>query len=102
MIVGVHGFALGAARFVDDALEEAADRGIGQRSGIGALGVLQDFALAVGLIKRKILRLLEFADFECATGSLVEKLDELAVDVIDAASPITEQAHSATSRRDRP
>src|SRR3984957_18599122 len=102
MIAGVHGCAFGRARFVDDALEEAADRGIGQRSGIGALGVLQDFALAVGLIKRKILRLLELADFERAAGALVEKLDEFAVDVIDALPPITEQAHSATSRRDRP
>ncbi len=91
MIAGVHGFALGRARFVDDALEEAADRGVGQRAGIGALGVFQDFALAVGLIKRKILRLLELADFQRATGALIEKLDEFAVDFIDAAPPITER-----------
>src|SRR4029077_11768663 len=34
-------------------------------------------------------------------GALVEKLDEFAVDIIDALPPITEHGHSATSRRDR-
>jgi len=62
----MHGFALDTARFVDDALEEAANGSVGERTGIDALGIFQDFALALWLIERKIFRLLEFADFEGA------------------------------------
>ena len=51
----MHGFAFGAARFVDDALEKATHGGVGERAGIDALGVLQDFALALRLIQRKIM-----------------------------------------------
>src|ERR1700687_4118240 len=97
----MHGFALGAAGFVDDAFEEAANGGVGERAGIDALGVFEDFALALGLIERKILGLLEFADFESAAGTPVEQLDEFAVDLIDLAAPIRE-CHGATSRRERP
>src|SRR6266481_8522739 len=97
----MHGFALGAAGFVDDALEEAANGGVGERAGIDALGVFQNFALALGLIERKIFGLLEFADFEGAAGTLVEQLDKFAIDFIDLATPVGE-AHGATSRRERP
>ena len=97
MIAGVHGFAFSRARFVDDALEEAADGGVGERAGIDALGILQDFTLAVGLIKRKILRLLELADLERAAGALVEKLDEFAIDFIDLAAPVGESHESSQS-----
>src|SRR5260370_1112444 len=97
----MHGLALGAARFVDDALGEAANGSVGERAGIDALGVFQDFALAVGLIERKILGLLDSADFEGAAGTLVEQLDELAVDVINLAAAVGER-HGATSRRERP
>src|SRR6202030_4662167 len=97
----MHGFALGAARFVDDALEEAANGGVGERAGIDVLRVFEDFALALRLIERKILGLLEFADFESAAGTLVEQLDEFAVDFIDLATPVGE-GHGATSRRERP
>src|SRR6266852_9098298 len=97
----MHGFALGAAGFVDDALEEAANGGVGERAGIDALGVFKDFALAVGLIERKMFGLLDFADFEGAAGPLVEQLHEFAVDFIDLAAPVGE-SHGATSRRDRP
>src|SRR5258708_19752419 len=84
----MHGFALGAAGFVDDALEEAANGGVGERAGIDALGVFEDFTLALGLIERKIFGLLDFADFESAAGTLVEQLDEFAVDFIDLAAPV--------------
>src|SRR5216683_3563348 len=97
----MHGLALGAARFVDDALEEAANGGVSERAGIDALGVFQNFALALGLIERKIFGLLDFADFEGAAGTLIEQLDEFAVDFIDLAAPIGE-SHGATSRRERP
>src|ERR1700689_2452893 len=67
----VHGFAFGAARFVDDAREEAANRGVGKRAGIFALRVPNDFALAIGLIERKISLLLDFSDLERAMRTLV-------------------------------
>src|SRR5712671_1877269 len=97
----MHGLAFGAAGFVDDALEEAANGGVGERAGVDALGVLEDFALALGLIERKIFGLLELADFEGAAGTLVEQLDEFAIDFIDLAAPVGE-GHGATSRRERP
>jgi hypothetical protein len=94
-ITEIHGLALGAAGFVDDALEETANRGVGERARIDALGVFEDFALALGLIERKILGLLEFADFEGAAGALVEELDEFAIDFIDLATPVRE-SHGMT------
>src|SRR5260370_8582011 len=97
----MHGLALGAARFVDDAFEEAANGSVGERAGIDALGVFQDFALALGLIERKILGLLDFADFQGAAGTLVEQLDEFAVDFIDLAPPAG-QRPGATPPRAKP
>src|SRR5579864_373461 len=97
----MHGLALGAAGFVDDALEEAANGGVGKRARINALGIFQDFALALRLIERQVFGLLEFANLESAAGTLVEQLDEFAVDFIDLATPVRE-AHGATSRRERP
>src|SRR3984893_9762885 len=97
----MHGFAFGGARFVDDALEQTADRSVRQRSGVRTLGIFQDFALTVGLIERKIFRLLGLADFQRPARALIEKLYEFAVDFIDAAPPITER-HVATSRRESP
>src|SRR6266850_1049780 len=93
----MHGLAFGAASFVDDALEEAANGGVGERAGVDALGVFQDFALALGLIERKIFGLLEFTDFEGAAGTLVEQLDEFAIDFIDLATPVGESHGSPQS-----
>src|SRR5258707_13101243 len=86
----MHGLTLGAARFVDDALEEAANGGVGERAGIDALGVFEDFTLALGLVERKVFGLLDFADFESAAGTLVEQLDEVGVDFTDLAAPVGE------------
>src|SRR5882757_1224580 len=91
----MHGLALGAAGFVDDALEEAANGGVGEWAGVDALGVLEDFTLALRLIEREIFRLLEFTDFESATGTLVEQLDEFAIDFIDLATPVGESHGSS-------
>src|SRR6267143_6035620 len=93
----MHGLAFGAAGFVDDPLEEAANGGVGERAGVDALGIFQDFALALGLIERKIFGLLEFADFEGAAGTLVEQLDEFAIDFIDLATPVGESHGSSQS-----
>src|ERR1700681_2337811 len=97
----MHGLALGAAGLVDDALEQAANGGVGERAGVDTLGVFEDFALALRLIEWEIFGLLEFADFEGAAGTLVEQLDEVAVDFIDLATPVGE-GHGAPSRRERP
>jgi len=64
--VGMHSVAFGGASFVNDAFEQAADGGVGERAGIGAFGVGEDFVFAVRLIERDVGRLLEFADFERA------------------------------------
>src|SRR6266481_2508582 len=94
----MHGLALGAAGFVDDALEETTNGGVGERAGVDALGVFQDFALSLGLIEREIFGLFEFADFESAAGTLVEQLDEFAIDFIDLATPVGESHESSQSR----
>src|SRR6267154_5352803 len=93
----MHGLAFGAAGFVDDALEETANGGVGERAGVDALGVFQHFALSLGLIERKVFGLLEFADFEGAAGTLVEQLDEFAIDFIDLATPVGEIHNSSRS-----
>src|SRR6267142_5079080 len=93
----MHGLAFGAASFVDAALEEAANGGVCERAGVDALGVFQDFAFALGLIERKIFGLLEFGDFESAAGTLVEQLDEFAIDFIDLATPVGESHESSQS-----
>src|SRR5216683_5191007 len=100
-VAGVHGVALGGARFVNDALEEAADRRVRQRARIIAFGILKHLVLAVRLVQRNFRRLLEPADFKSTLRALVQKLNELLVDFVDAASPVT-QVHGATSRRERP
>src|SRR6266403_3774328 len=93
----MHGLALGAASFVDDALEETTNGGVGERAGVDALGVFQHFALALGLIERKLFGLLELADFQGAAGTLIEQLDEFAIDFIDLATPVGESHGSSQS-----
>jgi hypothetical protein len=92
----VHGVALGGAGLVNDALEEAADRGVRQRARIGAFGVRKDFVFAVGLVERDVGRLFQFADFEGAVRALVQEFDELFVDFIDAAAPVA-KVHGVAS-----
>ena len=52
--VVMHRGAFGGARFVDDAFEQAANRGVGQRPGIVVLRVFEYFLLAIRLIERQI------------------------------------------------
>src|SRR5260370_21874937 len=83
----MHGVTLGGARFVNDALEKAADSGVGERALIGGLGILQHFLFAFRLIKREVGRLFEPANFEGTMRALVQELDGLLVDFVDAAAP---------------
>src|SRR5205807_134277 len=98
--IRVHGVAFGGARFVDDALEQAADRCVGQGPAIVVLGVGQHFVFALGLIQRNVGRLLEPADFQRAARTLVEQLDQFLVYLVDAAAPIGE-VHGFASQKDR-
>src|SRR5437762_3289490 len=106
----MHGVAFGRARLVNDALKQTANSGVGQRPGIVAFRVGQHFDFTLRLIQRDVCLLLELADFERAARALVEKLNELLVDFVDAAAPIGE-IHGATfpkklpgpsARRERP
>src|SRR6266852_6093689 len=100
-VAGMHGVAFGGAGFVNDALEQTPDRGVGQWPCIVALSVCEHFVFPVRLVQRYLCLLLELADFEGAVRALVQELDELLVDFIDAAAPVAE-VHGATSRRERP
>src|SRR5580765_2755645 len=99
-VTGMHGEAFGGAGFVNDALEQAANGGIGERSFVIVLGIFDDFLLAIGLIERKIGLLLQSADFQRALRAFVQKLDQLAVDVVDLAAPVSE-AHGRPRRGGR-
>src|SRR5439155_18345725 len=100
-VAGMHGVAFGGAGFVNNALKQAADRGVGQRTRIIALGIFQHFVFAFGLVQRNFGFLLELPDFERALRAFVQELHQLLVDFVDAAPPIT-QLHGATSRRESP
>ncbi len=84
MVARMHGIAFGGARFVNDPFKQAPDGGVGQRAGIVVLGVFEHFVFALGLVERNVLRVLEL-------------LDELLVDFIDAAAPVGE-VHDDASR----
>src|SRR5215469_499211 len=99
--VRVHGVTFSSAGFVNDALEEAANGGVGERPLVVAFGILEDLFFAVGLIKRKALFLFQFADFQRTLGTLVEKLDQLTVEFVDAAAEIGKTGHAATARTER-
>src|SRR6266576_3422425 len=74
-VAGMHGVAFRGTRFVNDALEEAANGGVGQRTGIVALGIGEHFAFTVGLVQRNPRLLLELADFQSAVRALIQELD---------------------------
>src|SRR5258708_37925059 len=96
----MHSDALGGTGFVNDAFEQAANRGIRQRTLIIVLGILDDFLFAIRLIQRQIGLLLEFANFQRTLGAFVEQLDQLVVDFIDAAAEVGE-GHGRGSGRHR-
>src|SRR5215831_1144438 len=99
--VGMHGVAFGGACLVDDALKQAADGSVCERSLIVAFGIFEDLLFAVRLVQRKMVLLFQFADFQRAGGTLIEKLDELTVEFVDAAAEIGETAHAFDSRTNR-
>src|SRR5438105_10811984 len=99
--IRVHRTAFRRTCLVNDALEQAANRRVRQWPVIVVLRILQNFLFAIRLVQGQIRLLLQLSDFQCALGPFVQEVHQLAVDLIDAASPIAE-AHVATSRRERP
>ena len=79
---------LGRAGFIDDALEKASNRGVRQWPLVIVFGILQDFLFAIRLVQGQIRLLLQLSDFQRALGPFVQESHQLAVDLIDAASPI--------------
>src|SRR5882724_3459438 len=96
--VFVHGDTLRGTRFVDDALEQTANRCIRERPAVIVLRIFKNFPFTVRLIERQIRLLLQLPDFQRALRALVQQLNQLAVDFIDAAAPIG-KVHVATSPR---
>lgn len=93
-----HCVALDAARLVDDALEEPPYRRIRQRPAIALLRIRQNFLLALGLIERLVRLVLQLAQLDGALRALVEQLDKLSIDFIDAVSPIGNRIHAKLPR----
>src|SRR2546427_8331451 len=94
----MHGRPFDRARFVNDPLEQPPDCCLGARPAVRALHAFEHFAFALRLIERLMFRLLYVPDFDGAARPLVQQLDELLVDLIDAAAPLID-GHGATSRR---
>lgn len=86
----MHGDAFGGARFVDDALEETANRSVGQRTLVVAGGVGENFIFARGLVDGHAQFLLELADLERTLRAFIEQFDELSVDFVHAATPVAD------------
>src|SRR5713101_8230833 len=97
----MHRAALDRARFVNDSLEQPPHRLMRERAGIGGFSAFQHFPFAIGLIEREVFLLLVAADFHGAARPFVQQLDELAVDLINAAAPVVD-FHGAASLRLRP
>src|SRR5215813_10820585 len=93
--------AFGGAGLVNDALEQPANRAVAERPLIVVFGILQNFLFAIRLIEWKMLFLFELADFQRATGTLVEELDQLAVEFVDLVAEIGESVHTLASRMNR-
>jgi len=70
----------------------------GSEAVIGAFSGFQDFALALGLVKRERRDLLQPADLDRAARALVEQLDQFAINFVNLAAPVF-NIHGRASRR---
>ena len=76
-------FALDAARFVDDAFEEAADGGVLQWTGRRSLDVMQDVFFALGRVDREGQVSFNLADLDGVFRALIEELDQHLIHAVD-------------------
>src|SRR2546430_873125 len=68
----VHHGAFHGSRFIENALEEAPDCGRAEWSVICPLHRREHFAFAIGLIKRRSIRLFQAANFDNAARSFIQ------------------------------
>ena len=88
--VRFHADALDAAHLVDDALEDAAQRGVGERPLVGAVHVGEDQLLAFRLVDRQPGFALHPTDVFHHTGPLVEQLNDAAIDFVDVLAQLVQ------------
>ena len=79
---------LQASSFAHDAFEYPADRFVAERSVVRFEHLTQNFLFAEEVDDRAADLAFQFANFHCATGALVEQLDEIAVYMIDLFTPV--------------
>src|SRR6266853_2557927 len=96
--VVLHHRAFHRTRFIQDALEQAPNRRIGKRPGIGAHRCVENVFLTVRLIQRLTRGMLDAPNFDHAVRALVQELHESPVNFIDFAAPVFD-AHPRGSRR---
>src|SRR5579862_7713974 len=82
------------AGFVNNAFKQAPDRGVTERPGIRLHNVVQNFRLALRLPRRDFQRLLDVSDFHRASRPLIQQLDQLLVNRVDALAPLGNIAHA--------
>src|ERR1700675_3498617 len=97
----MHGDPFGGARFVNDALEKAADRGVRKRAAVVARGVGQNLVFTRRLVNRHAGSLFQASHFESALRTLIQKLNDFFVNLIHALPPVGD-VHGVASRRDNP
>jgi hypothetical protein len=89
--------ALDPSTFVDDSLKQAPQAFIVQRAVILAANIFDDFALAFRIVNTHVQALFDLSDFDGAPKSLVQKFDQLPIDIVNPISPIVD-THMFTVR----
>jgi len=86
----MHGVAFGGAGFVNDALEETADRGVGHGPGLLRFGIGEhSFSRSAGTAEF-LASCLSCRFPERSANVRFKEFDELLVDFVDAPSPVAE------------
>ncbi len=93
-----HGLALEPARFIDDAFEEPAERRLRQWSLVALKDIPHYFFFPCRRVRIEAELLFDLPNFVGKARPLVEKGDELAVDIIDSDSPFVDARHEITSQ----
>ena len=92
-----HPVLLDAAHFVDDALENALQPVRRQRTVVVRVDVIENLSLPVGLVDRQRGGPLRAADLFDDRGSLVEQVDQTAIEPVDPLAAIGQTAARSAS-----
>jgi hypothetical protein len=87
-VAAVHYRALDRSCFIQDPLEQAANRRVRKRPGIRVNHAIEHLFLPIRLVERLAGCRLDPPDFYNAARALVQLLDEPPVDLIDFAAPV--------------